>query len=63
MPKPINMAIVKLANVPMRTYSVIFISLALFSSPKRKTDFAASKKPIPSMVFVNMNVRINILSR
>lgn len=63
MPKPINMAIVKLANVPMSTYSVIFISLALFSSPNLKTDFAANKKPIPSMLSVNMKVRISILSK
>ena len=62
-PKPINMAIVKLANVPMSTYSVILISLALFSSPKRKTDFAANKNPIPSILSVNMKVRISILSR
>lgn len=63
MPKPINMAIVKLANVPMSTYSVIFISLALFSSPNRKTDLAANKNPIPSILCVNMKVRISILSR
>ena len=63
MPKPINMAIVKLANVPMSTYSVILMSLALFSSPNLKTDFAANKNPIPSILSVNMNVRISILSR
>lgn len=61
MPTPINMAIVKLANVPMSTYSVILISLALFSSPKRNTDFAANKNPVPSILSVNMKVRINIL--
>ena len=62
-PKPINMAIVKLANVPMSTYSVIFISLALFSSPNLKTDFAANKKPMPSILSVKMKVRISIRSR
>lgn len=62
-PNPINIAIVKLANVPMSTYSVIFMSLALFSSPNLKTDFAANKNPMPSILSVNMNVKINILSR
>lgn len=39
------------------------MSLALFSSPNLKTDFAANKKPIPSILSVNMNVKISILSR
>lgn len=39
------------------------MSLALFSSPNLKTDFAANKKPMPSILSVNMNVSINILSR
>ena len=56
------MAIVKLANVPIRTYSVVWISLALFNSPKRNTDFAANKKPTPSKLPARTNVRINILS-
>ena len=56
------MAIVKLANVPIRTYSVVWISLALFNSPTRNTDFAANKKPTPSKLPTRTNVRINILS-
>lgn len=40
MPNPISMAIVKLANVPMSTYSVIFMSLALFSSPEPENRFS-----------------------
>lgn len=59
---PIRMAIVKLANVPIRTYSVVRISLALFNSPKRKTDFAANKKPTPSKLPTRTKVSIKILS-
>ena len=59
---PVRMAIVKLANVPIRTYSVVWISLALFNSPKRNTDFAANKKPTPSKLPTRTNVRINNLS-
>lgn len=48
--------------MPIKTYSVVRISLALFNSPKRKTDFAASKKPTPSKLPARTNVRIMILS-
>ena len=56
------MAMVKLANVPINTYSVVRISLALFNSPKRKTDFAAKRKPTPSKLPTRTNVSIRILS-
>jgi hypothetical protein len=46
---PVSMAIVKLANVPIKTYSVVFISCPLLNSPKRKIDFAANRKPIASL--------------
>ena len=45
---PIMVAIAKLANVPTSTYSVCLTSEGSFRSPKRKIDFAANKKPIPS---------------
>lgn len=54
---------VKLARVPIKTYSVILISLALFNSPKRNIDFAANKKPTPSKLCVKMNVNIRIRSK
>ena len=59
---PVRTAIVKLEKVPIKTYSVVRISLALFNSPKRKTDFAANKKPTPSKLPTRTNVRIMILS-
>ena len=57
------MAMVKLDSVPISTYSVIFTSLAFVNSPKRKTDFAARRNPIPSMQPTNINVSIRILSK
>ena len=36
--------------------------LALFNSPKRKTDFAANKKPTPSKLPTRTKVSIKILS-
>ena len=36
---PVRIAMVKLARVPINTYSVVRISFALFNSPKRNTDF------------------------
>ena len=54
--------IVKLARVPRRTYSVIFISFALFKSPKRNTDFAANKNLTASILLVMTNVRISTRS-
>ena len=59
---PVRMAMVKLANVPINTYSVVRISFALFNSPKRKTDFAANRKPTPSKLSTRTNVSIRILS-
>ena len=59
---PVRIAMVKLEKVPINTYSVVRISWALFNSPKRKTDFAASKKPTPSKLPTRTNVRIMILS-
>lgn len=59
---PVKIATEKLANVPIRTYSVVRISLALLNSPKRNTDFAANKKPTPSKLPTKTNVSINILS-
>ena len=56
---PVRMAMVKLANVPINTYSVVRISFALFNSPKRKTDFAANRKPTPSKLPTRTNVSIN----
>ncbi|WP_071145155.1 hypothetical protein [Bacteroides ihuae] len=38
------MAMLKLANVPIRTYSVVRISPALFNSPNLKMDFAANRR-------------------
>lgn len=61
--KPISIAIVKLANVPISTYSVVLISCALFNSPKRKIDFAANKNPMPSAFPINMKVNIRIRSK
>lgn len=57
------MAIVKLANVPINTYSVVLISLLLFNSPNRKIDFAASKKPIISILPISTKVKIKTRSR
>jgi hypothetical protein len=51
-------AIAKLASVPINTYSVVRISLALLNSPKRKTDFAARRNPTPSKLPMRTNVRI-----
>ena len=42
-----SIAMVKLASVPISTYSVVLISCALLNSPNRKIDFAANKNPIP----------------
>lgn len=39
------------------------MSFDLFNSPNLKIDLAANRNPIPSMLSVNMNVRIKILSR
>ena len=61
--KPTNIAIVKLASVPISTYSVVLISCALFNSPKRKMDFAANKKPIPSAFPVRIKVKIRMRSK
>ena len=60
---PVSMATVKLKNVPINTYSVTFKSFDLFSSPNLNMDLAAKRKPMPSMLSVNMNVSINILSK
>ncbi|MEA5005790.1 MAG: hypothetical protein VB022_05175 [Rikenellaceae bacterium] len=54
---------VKLENVPIMTYSVVFISFALLSSPKRKMDFVANKKPTPSTFWVRIKVKINVRSK
>ena len=59
---PVSIAMVKLASVPINTYSVVRISFALFNSPKRNTDFAASKKPTPSILPISTNVSIRIRS-
>lgn len=53
----------KLVKVPISTYSVVFMSCALFNSPNLNTDFAANKKPIPSMLSVKINVSINMRSK
>ncbi len=39
-------AIKKLTSVPISTYSVSRLSLAVVNSPNRKMDLAASRKPI-----------------
>ena len=57
--KATSSAAVKLANVPSSTYSVILTSRALLRSPKRKIDFAASRKPTASMLSVNTKVTIS----
>ena len=62
MAKPVSNAIEKLASVPSRTYSVILISRALFRSPKRKMDFAASRNPTASMFPVMTKVRMSTRS-
>ena len=40
------MAIPKLSKVPIKTYSVNFLSFDSFKSPKRNIDFAAKMNPI-----------------
>ena len=60
--KATSNAAVKLANVPSSTYSVILTSRALLRSPKRKIDFAASRKPTASMLSVNTKVTISTRS-
>ena len=57
------MAMVKLASVPIRTYSVVLISLLLLNSPNRKIDLAARRNPIASIFPINIKVIINIRSR
>ena len=59
---PVSMAIVKLANVPIKTYSVVFISCPLLNSPKRKIDFAANRKPIASLNPTKIKVKIRPVS-
>ncbi len=49
---PVATAMPKLNNVPIKIYSVNFRPLDSFRSPKRKTDFAANKKPMPSQLSV-----------
>lgn len=61
--KPMSIAMVKLASVPISTYSVVLISCALLNSPNRKIDFAANKNPIPSAFPVNINVNIRMRSK
>ncbi len=45
---PVSIANPKLSKVPINIYSVRLLSFALDKSPNLNTDFAASKKPIPS---------------
>ena len=59
---PTPNAIPKLNNVPMRMYSVSFLSFESFKSPKRNTDLAANRKPIASQCLVSINVKTNNLS-
>ena len=60
---PTNIAMVKLASVPIITYSVVLISLALFNSPKRNIDLAAKRKPIPSKLPMVMKVSMRVRSK
>ena len=45
---PKKIAIPKLNKVPIKIYSVNFLSFDDVKSPNLKTDFAASRKPIAS---------------
>ena len=60
---PVRIAIKKLRNVPITTYSVSFVSLGSFKSPNLNTDLAANKKPTPSHFPNRMKIRIISLSR
>ena len=51
------MAIPKLNNVPIKMYSVGFLSCDSFKSPNRNTDLAANKKPIPSQLPVTTKIK------
>ena len=59
---PKSVAIIKLKKVPIIIYSVFFWSFVSFKSPKRKTDFAANKKPIVPNLSNKIKEKIKIRS-
>ncbi len=60
---PIKMAAPKLNNVPIKTYSVSFLSLASFRSPNRKIDFAARRNPIAAHWLITIKIKTSIRSK
>lgn len=60
---PIKIAIPKLRRVPIKIYSVSFLSLDSLRSPNLITDFAANKNPIASHLPNITNVKTKSLSK